>query len=57
LREIPGERSETRDLVAKTWMAGSSPAMTRDETCKRDARMQAKHEKVWGFGGLPLESP
>src|SRR6201997_2429707 len=25
--------------------------------CKRDARKQAEHEKVWGLGGLPLESP
>ena len=35
--------------------AGSTGLCAR--TCKRDARMQAEHEKVWGFGGLPLESP
>jgi hypothetical protein len=30
MSEIPGERSETRDRHEReTWMAGSSPAMTR----------------------------
>jgi len=50
-------------------MAGSSPAMTGDgtgegplrtrmqETCDGTALPHVEHKNVWGFAGLPLESP
>ena len=49
---IPGQarrsRARSGDRRAKTWMAGSGPAMTGAGVV---------HKIVWGFAGIPLESP
>jgi len=67
LTEIPGERSETRDPAidvdgrVKPGDDGNDRAMRIAEkmqkACDWAVLGRAEHKNVWGFVGLPLESP
>jgi len=60
LSEIPGERSETRDLTTKDVDGRVKPGHDEkkmQKTCDGAASGHVEHKKVWGFVGLPLESP
>jgi hypothetical protein len=68
LSEIPGERSETPDLATKDVDGRVKPGHDENDRAIRIAEKMQKacdrvvwgcveHKNVWGFAGLPLESP